>query len=118
MIAIHPNIVPELDEWGTVADLGSSILEGEGSCFGKMVFGTPEAPLSCGYFATIKGKVRMTYPFSEHAVVVEGRATLTDERTGKTVTYSPGDGWFVEKGTSVIWEIHSDRFTKNYAAIA
>lgn len=118
MFTIRPNAVPELDSWGTVADLGSEILEGEGLCFGAMVYGTPDAPLSCGYFATVKGKFRMTYPFSEHAVVVEGSVTLTDERTGKAATYGPGDGWFVEKGTPVLWEIHSERFAKNYAAIA
>lgn len=118
MITIHPNAVPELDSWGTVADLGSDILEGTGACFGKMVYGTPDAPLSCGYFAVVKGKFRMTYPFFEHAVVVEGSVTLTEEHTGKATTYGPGEGWFVEKGTTVLWEIHSDRFAKNYVAIA
>ena len=31
----------ELDAWGTVADLGSKILEGEVRAFGKMTFGAP-----------------------------------------------------------------------------
>ena len=118
MFAIHQNVVPELESWGTVADLGSEILEGEGLCFGKMVHGSPHMPLCCGYFSTVRGKFRMTYPFSEHAVVVEGKVTLTDEASGEATTYGPGDGWFVEKGTLVLWEIHSDRFTKNYVAIA
>ncbi|MEP7351571.1 MAG: cupin domain-containing protein, partial [Sphingorhabdus sp.] len=61
---------------------------------------------------------RMTYPFNEHAVVVEGSLTLTDEGTGEATTYGPGDGWFVEQGTTVLWVIHSDRFVKNYVAIA
>lgn len=83
MFAIHQNVVPDLDSWGTVADLGSEIVEGEGLCFGKMIHGSPDMPLSCGYFATVKGKFRMTYPFSEHAIVVEGSVTLTDESTVK-----------------------------------
>ena len=118
MFAIHQNVVPELESWGTVADLGSEILEGEGLCFGKMVHCSHDMPLCCGYFSTVRGKFRMTYPFSEHAVVVEGKVTLTDEASGEATTYGPGDGWFVEKGTPILWEIHSDRFTKNYVAVA
>ncbi|MEP7351467.1 MAG: hypothetical protein ABI668_16185, partial [Sphingorhabdus sp.] len=75
MFAIHHGNAPELDSWGTVADLGSEIVDGDGRCFGKMIFGTPDAPLSCGYFAAVKGSFRMTYPFNEHAVVVEGSLT-------------------------------------------
>lgn len=117
MFPVHSNNIPELDAWGTVADLGSEILDGPGLCFGKMVHGDPSTPVSCGYFATVKGKFRMTYPFSEHALVVEGNVTLTDEHTGEATTYGAGDGWFVEKGTPVLWEVHSDRFTKHYVAI-
>lgn len=109
--------LPELDPWGTVADLGSEILEGDCLAFGHMVHGTPDAPVSCAFFAVTKGKFVMTYPFTEHAVVVEGHLTLTDQNTGKSTTYGPGDGWFVEKGTPVLWDVHSDRFTKNYIAI-
>lgn len=118
MHKFQPGNIPDLDAWGTLADLGSEVLEGEGLAFGKMVSGTPDAPLSCAFFATGKGRFRMTYPFNEHAVVVEGSATLTNERTGEAQTFAPGEAWYVEKGTPVLWEIHSDRFTKNYCAIA
>lgn len=109
---------PELASWGTVADLGSTILEGDCLASGKMVFGAPDAPVSCAFFAVTKGTFRMTYPFNEHAVVVEGELTLTDEGTGIATKYKAGDAWFVEKGTTVLWEIHSDRFVKNYLAVA
>jgi uncharacterized cupin superfamily protein len=42
----------ELDAWGTVADLGSEILEGEVKAFGKMTFGAPTDPVSSAYFGT------------------------------------------------------------------
>ena len=45
MFAIYQNHIPELDSWGTVADLGSEIVEGEGLCFGKIVHGSPDMPL-------------------------------------------------------------------------
>jgi len=110
--------IPELDNWGTVADLGSEILEGECRALGKMIFGTPDGPVSCAYFAVTSGSFRMTYPFTEHAVVVEGSVTLIDERTGASARYSPGDAWFIEKGTPVVWHVHGQRFVKNYMAVA
>lgn len=112
------NAVPELDSWGTVADLGSEILEGDCLASGKMVFGGPGDPVSCAFFAVTGGSFRMVYPFTEHAVVVEGTVTLTDENTGKSASYGPGDGWFIEKGTPVLWQIDGDRMVKNYLAIA
>ncbi|MBO9707371.1 MAG: DUF861 domain-containing protein [Caulobacter sp.] len=118
MVPINANTVPELDSWGTVADLGSDILEGECLAFGKMVFSASDAAVSCAYFGVTQGKFRMIYPFNEHAVVVEGLVTLTNERTGETNTYSVGQGWFVEKDTPVLWEVRGERFVKNYLAIA
>jgi uncharacterized cupin superfamily protein len=118
MLDISSETIPALDPWGTVADLGAEILEGELRAFGSMVFGAPTDPVSCGYFAVTRGKFRMNYPYTEHAVVVEGTVTLTDERTGKATTYGPGDAWFVEKGTPVLWEVTSDRFVKNYLGVA
>ena len=110
--------VPALDSWGTVADLGSEILSGECLAAGKMIFGTPDAAVSAAYFAVTAGSFRMTYPFTEHAVVVEGSVTLTDEDSGLTTRYEAGDGWFIPKGTRVLWTIEGERFVKNYLAIA
>lgn len=118
MQTITANTIPPLDPWGSVTGLGAQIIEGDVQVSGKMLSGTPEAPLSCAYFGCTKGKFRMTYPFNEHAVVVEGSVTLTDERSGKAQTYNVGDAWFVEKGTPVLWEVHTNRFVKNYLAAA
>lgn len=117
MLPIKQGTRPEtLDSWGTVADLGSQILEGECKASGKMEFGAPDSPQSCGWFSCTSGKFRMVYPFNEHATVVEGEVTLTDENTGKSVTYKVGDSWFMAKGTPVLWQISTPRFTKNYFA--
>lgn len=117
MTPLNPDTVPALDSWGTVADLGSEILEGECRALGKMVFGAPTDPVSCAYFGATRGRFRMTYPFNEHAVVLEGEVTLTNEATGKSRSYGPGEGWFVEKGTPVLWTLTTDRFVKNYFAV-
>lgn len=108
--------IDELEDWGSVADLGSEILEGEAKAFGKLTFGAPSDPLSAGYFAVTRSRFRMVYPFHEQAVVVHGEVTLTDESTGKATTYKAGDGWFVEKGTPVLWEVTSEIFAKHYFA--
>lgn len=107
----------ELDAWGTVADLGSEILEGEGKAFGRMTFGAPTDALSAGYFAVTKSKFRMVYPFNEQATVVFGEVILTDEATGQSTRYKAGDSWFVTKGTAVLWDVLSDSFTKHYMAV-
>lgn len=107
----------ELDAWGTVADLGSEILEGEVNVFGKMTFGAPTDPVSSGYFGTTQGKFRMVYPFTEQATVVTGEVLLTNEATGQSTRYRAGDSWFVTKGTPVLWEIVSESFVKHYFAV-
>lgn len=117
MTPFNTDTIPALDSWGTVADLGSEI-EGECAALGKMVFGAPTDPVSCAYFGATRGVFRMTYPFNEHAVVVEGEVTLKNEATGESRTYGPGEGWFVEKGTPVLWTVTTDRFVKNYLAVA
>lgn len=117
MHSIHAGSVPsDLAPWGTVSDLGSTIVEGELNAFGKIHFGTPTSPLSAGYFACTQGKFTMTYPFNEHATVIEGECVLRDQNTGATVHFKPGDSWFIEKGTPVAWEIVTDRFVKHYFA--
>ena len=107
----------ELDAWGTVADLGSEILEGEVNAFGKMTHGAPTDAVSSAYFGTTRGVFRMTYPFNEQAVVVTGEVQLTDESTGQVSRYKAGDAWFVTKGTPVLWEVLSESFVKHYLAI-
>ena len=110
--------IPELESWGSIANLGSEVLEGDVQCMGHMVHGAPTDPVSCAFFGVTRGKFRMTYPFDEHATVVEGSVTLTDESTGIAQTYHVGDGWFVRKGTPILWEVTSDRFVKIYLAVA
>ena len=121
-MSLHPITrhitLDQLDPWGTVADLGSEILAGEGKAYGKMTAGAPTDPVSAAYFGVSKSTFRMTYPFNEHAVVLEGEVTLTNEATGESRSYGPGEGWFVEKGTPVLWTVTTDRFVKNYFAVA
>ena len=114
----HDIQLSELDAWGTVTDLGSQLLEGDGKAFGKMTFGAPTDPVSSAYFGTTQGKFRMVYPFTEQATVVTGEVLLTDETSGQQTRFKAGDSWFVTKGTAVLWEIVSPSFVKHYFAVA
>ncbi|MFY8095330.1 MAG: cupin domain-containing protein [Niveispirillum sp.] len=119
MLPIIPATKPAtLDPWGTVADLGSEILDGDVKAFGRIVYGAPDGPVSCGWFSCTQGRFRMVYPFTEHATVIEGEVTLTDEKTGISHHYGVGDSWFIEKGTPILWHVQSPVFTKNYFAVA
>lgn len=109
----------ELDAWGNLAELGAEILEGgQVQAFGKPTHGAPTDPISAAYFGTTKGKFRLVYPFSEQASLVTGEVRITDESTGETRHFKAGDAWFVAKGTSTVWEVLTDGFTKHYLAFA
>lgn len=117
MLALKSSTIPALEPWGTVADLGSTIIEGDGKAFGSFTHGTPDAAVSAGFFAVTKSTFRMVYPFTEHAIVLEGEVTLKNEASGDEVTYQVGDGWTIEKGTPLLWKVHSSRFVKHYMAV-
>lgn len=119
LTAIKRNIqLTELEPWGTVADLGANVLEGEARCFGKMTAGAPTDAVSSAYFGVTGGRFRMVYPFSEQATVLTGQVTLTEEATGQRTTFNEGDTWYVKKGTAVLWEVPAQGFVKHYYAVA
>ena len=119
LTVVRKNVdLSELEPWGTVADLGSVILEGEVKAYGEMTYGAPTDSVSSAYFGITRGKFRMTYPFNEQAVVVTGAVQLTDESTGQVSRFEAGDTWFVKKGTPVLWEVLTDTFVKHYLAVA
>jgi len=118
MLVLKPTSIPTLDAWGTVADLGSTILDGEGKASGAFTHGNPEAPVSAGYFGVTKSVFRMVYPFTEHAIVLEGEVTLKNEATGAEATFKAGEGWTIEKGTPILWTVHTPRLVKHYLAVS
>ena len=56
-----------------------------------------------------------TYPYTEHATVLEGEVELT-VAGGEPQRFAPGDSWFVKQGTEVEWKILTPRFVKHYLA--
>ncbi|WP_298286322.1 cupin domain-containing protein [Acidocella sp.] len=107
-----------LDDWGTPENIGAVTVEGAVKISGKLLFGTLETPVSGGIYAATQGKYRVTYPFHEHATLLDGELAITDETSGKTVVYGPGDSWIIAKGATVLWHIRSPHIRKTYLAAA
>lgn len=98
----HP--VPDLQPIGSVSLLGATPTAGE-----------PQDAFTCGLFSSTEGSFTMTYPFTEHATVLEGEVELT-VAGGEPQRFAPGDSWFVKQGTEVEWKILTPRFVKHYLA--
>lgn len=105
-----------LDSWGTPEDIGAETLKGPIAVAGKIVFGSLEALVSGGFYAASKGRYRVVYPFHEHATLIEGELAITDEESGETIIYGPGDSWIIAKGKAVVWDIRSESIRKSYLA--
>ncbi len=97
---------------GTPEDLG----------FAKTLDGTPEASMqvdfsaggmTAGLFMATRGKVEITFRATEHATILEGEVTLTDE-SGQTRDYRPGDSYFITQGQIIVWEVKSERMIKSF----
>ena len=106
-----------LDQWGTPEDIGAQTLGEPMRVSGKLLYGSFDALVSGGLYAATRGRYRVVYPFHEHATLLDGQLELTDEGSGNTVVYGPGDSWIIAKGTSVIWNVRSDSIRKSYLAI-
>ncbi|WP_420548065.1 cupin domain-containing protein [Curvivirga sp.] len=106
-----------LDSWGTPEDLGAETLSGNPKLSGLFQEGGPDTPVSAGLYQATHGTFKVVYPFSEHATILEGEVILTDD-SGNSVTYGPGDSWFVSKGETIIWDIKSDFIRKSFIAVS
>jgi len=102
---------------GQVENIGSETIEGDVKCAGRFDIGSLETDIFGGLYSVTRGKYRVTYSFSEHATLLSGEVALTNQVTGKTVVYGPGDSWIIAKGTPVLWDIRSNKALKSYLAV-
>lgn len=115
MLALKAGVaVPELTAWGAPENMGGTTLAGEVQISGRTLLGNGRSRQSAGWYGATRGKFRLVYPFQEYATLAEGSLSLTNEATGETVRFEPGDSWIIPKGTPMIWEIHSYRAVKHF----
>ncbi|HLL52862.1 MAG TPA: cupin domain-containing protein [Myxococcaceae bacterium] len=96
---------------GAPENLGGVTVEGNVEIFAKIDYAQNGA--AAGLFMATPGTVQITFPFTEHATILEGEVTLTDS-TGKRVTYRPGDTYFIRQGEVVLWEVKGRNLVKSF----
>ena len=104
-----------LDVWGPPERLSAVTLEGEPIMHGINLYTSANGQVLSGIYEVTKGKFKVIYPFHEHATVLDGEVTLTDE-AGNSVTYGPGDSWFCHQGEVVTWDV-KDRLRKTFFVV-
>ena len=95
--------------------LGGRVLEGEVDITVHLDF--QAGGLASGIFEATTGKVEILFPFTEHATILEGEVTLTDE-AGLTRTLQPGDSYFIQQGERILWDVKTPRLRKSFFNIA
>ena len=96
---------------GAPADLGGRVLEGAPRISARFDFRTRS--MTGGIFEATTGTVEITFPFTEHATILEGEATVTD-RGGRTYTLRPGDSYFMPQGEIMVWKVEGPRVRKSF----
>ncbi|QRK13635.1 DUF861 domain-containing protein [Archangium violaceum] len=91
--------------------MGGQVLEGSPRLYGRIDYS--KDGMAAGIFKATKGKIRVTFPFSEHATILEGKVTITDE-SGQSHTFKEGDSYFIRQGQVVIWEVKGKEVIKSF----
>jgi uncharacterized cupin superfamily protein len=91
--------------------LGGEVLTGNPKLFGRIDF--QQGNMLGGLFMATTGLIRVTFPFTEHATILEGEVTLTDE-TGKSHKYKAGDSYFIRQGSVILWDVKGKYVIKSF----
>ncbi len=103
--------VSQLVSLGQPEGLGGKVLEGKPEIFARVDFNANG--MMAGLFMSTRGRIEVTFPFTEHATILEGEVTLTDQ-TGQTHHYRPGDSYFIKQGSVIIWDVKGERVIKSF----
>ena len=101
----------ELADLGAPENLGGTVLEGEPKISARIDYA--EGQLLAGVFQATRGKVRVHFPFTEHATVLNGEVELTDE-FGNTARLEAGDSYFIRQGSVILWDVRGKAVQKTF----
>ncbi len=101
----------ELVDLGAPEGLGGKVLHGAPRIAARIDF--HEGGMMAGIFEATRGTVEVTFPFTEHATILEGEVTITDG-SGQTHTYRPGESYLIKQGQVVIWDVQGERVRKSF----
>lgn len=92
---------------------------------GRVLQGKPEiatwisyrdSSVTAGVFEATRGKVEVTFPFTEYATILEGEVRITDE-AGLEHTYRKGDSYLVLGGQPVVWDVRCPRVRQSFFSL-
>ncbi len=107
----QPLLDSELIDLGAPENLGGKVLEGTPKISARIDF--QENGITGGIFEATSGKVEINMPFTEHATILEGEVTITDE-FGNSHNYQPGDSYLIKQGQVIIWDVKVARVRKSF----
>jgi uncharacterized protein len=96
---------------GPPEDLGGEVLEGNPVLSARVDFS--ERGMMAGIFKATTGKLKIHFPFTEHATILDGVVTLTDE-VNQTHTFKKGDSYFIRQGQTILWEVNGKHVIKSF----
>lgn len=96
---------------GPPGALGGEVLAGHPELYGRFDF--REGNMAAGIFMATTGVIRVTFPFTEHATILEGEVSLTDEE-GRTQTFKAGDSYFIRQKQVVLWDVKGKHVLKSF----
>jgi len=95
-----------LEQWPPFAEAAyANVIDGDPKQSARLDSGTLDDQLMSGIWECTPGKIEFVYPFSELCTLLEGKVTVTDS-DGRSVTYGPGDSFYIAQGEKVLWEVH------------
>jgi uncharacterized cupin superfamily protein len=101
----------QLTDLGDPAGLGGEVLAGTPRISAR--FDYQEGGITAGIFEATTGTVRIHFPFTEHATILQGEVRITDQ-AGVSHTYLPGDSYVIHQGEVVLWEVAGPRVRKSF----
>jgi uncharacterized cupin superfamily protein len=101
----------ELMDLGDPEDLGGTVVSGDPKISARFDYFDP--PAVAGVFQATRGDVLIDFPFIEHATVIEGAVTLTDE-TGQTARLMPGDSYLIQQDSLIFWHVARSFVQKSF----
>ena len=101
----------DLVDLGSPAALGGTVLAGDPHVSVRIDYANEG--VTAGVFQGTRGVALVHYPFTEHATVLRGEFTLTDE-TGQTHRFHAGDSYLIRQDSDVRWEVRGKRVQKSF----
>ena len=105
--------VPEsqLVDLGAPGNLGGTVLDGEPKISARIDYAHGQA--LAGVFQATRGMVRITFPFTEHATILNGEVELTDQ-WGNAARLEAGDSYFIRQGSVILWDVRGKAVQKTF----